>query len=47
VRAQNVQVAGGTITFDPVQTTRLRLDMTSPAPMTGTGFLGISELRVG
>jgi beta-galactosidase len=39
-------VDGGTITFDPVRTTRLRLDMTSRAPLTGTGFLGISELRV-
>jgi beta-galactosidase len=35
-----------TITFDPVRTTRIRLDLTSSAPGTGTGFLGISELRV-
>jgi beta-galactosidase len=47
VDAQHVAVAGDAITFDPVRTTRVRLDMTSAAPLTGTGFLGISELRAG
>jgi beta-galactosidase len=46
VRVRDPHAAGGTITFDPVRTTRLRLDMTSSAPGTSTGFLGISELRV-
>jgi beta-galactosidase len=36
-----------TITFDPVRTSRLRLDLTSRAPDTGTGFLGIAELQFG
>jgi beta-galactosidase len=36
-----------TLTFDPVQTTKIRLDMTSPAPGTSTGFLRIAELKVG
>jgi beta-galactosidase len=35
-----------TILFDPVATTSLRLDMTSKAPWTNTGFLQISELEV-
>ena len=35
-----------TITFDPVATTSLRLDMTSKAPWTSTGFLQIAELEV-
>jgi beta-galactosidase len=35
-----------TITFDPVSTTALRLDLTSPAPDTATGFLQITELQV-
>ncbi|MGI8334232.1 glycoside hydrolase family 2 TIM barrel-domain containing protein [Actinomadura scrupuli] len=34
-----------TITFDPVRTTQLKLDMTSRAPGTATGFLRITELR--
>ncbi len=34
------------ITFDPVATTSLRVDMTSRAPWTSTGFLQISELEV-
>ena len=34
------------ITFDPVATTSLRVDMTSKAPWTNTGFLQISELEV-
>ncbi len=34
------------ITFDPVSTTRIRLDLTSPAPGTSTGFLQITELQV-
>jgi beta-galactosidase len=33
-----------TVTFDPVSTTALRLDMTSAAPATGVGFLQIAEL---
>jgi beta-galactosidase len=32
------------ITFDQVHTTAIRLDMTSPSPGTGTGFLKIAEL---
>jgi beta-galactosidase len=36
-----------TLTFDPVQTTKIRLDMTSPAPGTSTGFMRIAELKVG
>ena len=35
-----------TVTFDAVSTTKLRLDMTSPAPSTSTGFLQITELQV-
>ena len=34
------------ITFDPVSTTRLRLDLTSAHPKAGNGFLAISELEV-
>jgi beta-galactosidase len=34
-----------TLTFDPVRSTRLRLDMTSAAPGTGAGFLMIAELQ--
>lgn len=34
-----------TITFDPVQTSRVRLDMASRDPDTGHGFLEIAELR--
>lgn len=49
--ASNVRVdwgAGGPsrITFDPVTTTRVRITMTSRAPGTSTGFLGIDELQV-
>jgi beta-galactosidase len=36
-----------TITFDRVSTTMLRLDMTSAAPRTDHGFLGIAELSPG
>ena len=35
-----------TITFDPVATTEVRLEMTSPRPNTNTGFLQIAELQV-
>ncbi|HUY52856.1 MAG TPA: glycoside hydrolase family 2 TIM barrel-domain containing protein [Streptosporangiaceae bacterium] len=35
-----------TLTFDPVRSSQVRLDMTSPAAGTGTGFLQIAELRV-
>jgi beta-galactosidase len=34
------------VTFDPISTTRLRLDLTSPHPKAGDGFLAISELEV-
>lgn len=34
-----------TLTFDPVTTTRVRLDLTSPVPGTASGFLQIAELR--
>jgi beta-galactosidase len=34
------------ITFDPVSTTRLRLDLTSAHPKAPNGFLAISELEV-
>jgi beta-galactosidase len=36
-----------TITFDPVRTTSVRLEMTSRAPGTPGGFLQIAELRTG
>jgi beta-galactosidase len=35
-----------TLTFDPVRSTRVRLDMTSPTPGTAAGFLQIVELQV-
>ena len=35
-----------TLSFDPVRSSRVRLDMTSAAPGTGAGFLQIVELRV-
>jgi beta-galactosidase len=35
-----------TLTFDPVRSSRVRLDMTSSAPGTGAGFLQIAELQV-
>ena len=35
-----------TLTFDPVRSTQVRLDMTSAAPGTATGFLQIVELQV-
>jgi beta-galactosidase len=35
-----------TLTFDAVRSSRVRLDMTSAAPGTGTGFLQIVELQV-
>ena len=34
------------ITFDPVNTTEVRLTMTSPFPNASNGFFGISELEV-
>ena len=34
------------ITFDPVSTTRLRLDLTSAHPKAPNGFVAISELEV-
>jgi beta-galactosidase len=34
-----------TLTFDPVTTTQLRLDLTSPAPGTSAGFLRITEFQ--
>jgi beta-galactosidase len=36
-----------TLTFDPVRSTRIRLDLTSSAPGTSTGFLRIAELQLG
>jgi beta-galactosidase len=33
-----------TVTFDPVTTTQVRMEMTSPAPGTSAGFLRIAEL---
>ena len=36
--------APSTLSFDPVHTTALKLDMTSAAPGTSTGFLQITEL---
>ncbi|HEY7486722.1 MAG TPA: glycoside hydrolase family 2 TIM barrel-domain containing protein [Streptosporangiaceae bacterium] len=36
-----------TLTFDPVRTTTIRLDLTSPAPGTSTGFMRIAELNIG
>jgi beta-galactosidase len=52
VRNLNVTWAAGsnqptTITFDPVRTTSVKLDMTSRAPGTADGFLQIAELRYG
>jgi beta-galactosidase len=35
-----------TLTFDPVRTAAVRLDMTSPTPGTSSGFLRIAELQV-
>jgi beta-galactosidase len=51
VANQQVQLATAsnqptTITFDPVSTTAVRLDLTSPAPDTATGFLQVTELQV-
>ncbi|WP_238412429.1 glycoside hydrolase family 2 TIM barrel-domain containing protein [Saccharothrix deserti] len=53
VSASNVRVdwataadQPSTITFDPVATTEVRITMTSRAPGTSTGFLGINELQV-
>jgi beta-galactosidase len=34
------------ITFSPVATTRIRIDMTSPLPDSNTGFMQITELQV-
>lgn len=36
-----------TVTFDPIDTTEIRLTMTSPTPGTAGGFLRISELTTG
>lgn len=36
-----------TVTFDPVRTTSVRLDLTSRAPGTPEGFLQIAELGTG
>jgi beta-galactosidase len=52
VRNLNIAWATGsnqptTITFDPVHTTSVKLDMTSRAPGTAEGFLQIAELRSG
>jgi beta-galactosidase len=51
VRDQHTQLASASdqptsITFDPVSTTKLRLDLTSSAPNTSTGFMQITELQV-
>jgi beta-galactosidase len=35
-----------TLTFDAVRASRVRVDMTSPTPGTGAGFLRIAELQV-
>ncbi|MFG1707807.1 glycoside hydrolase family 2 TIM barrel-domain containing protein [Nonomuraea sp. M3C6] len=35
-----------TLTFDPVRAPEIRLDLTSPAPGTSTGFLRIAELQL-
>jgi beta-galactosidase len=48
--SQQVQFAAAsnqptTVTFDPVSTTAIRLDLTSPAPNTSTGFMQITELQ--
>ena len=34
------------VTFEPVTTTRLRLDLTSAHPKAGDGFLAVRELEV-
>jgi beta-galactosidase len=51
VKNPNVEWATATnqpssITFDPVNTTEVRLTMTSPFPDAANGFFGISELEV-
>jgi beta-galactosidase len=48
VRVEWATVAGrpSRVAFDPVTTSRVRLTMTSRAPGTPTGFLGIDELQV-
>jgi beta-galactosidase len=51
VSNQHVTPAGASgepteITFDPVSTTSLRLDMTSAHPKAGNGFIAISALEV-
>jgi beta-galactosidase len=35
-----------TITFDPVRSTRIKLDLTSRSPNTATGFIQIAELQI-
>jgi beta-galactosidase len=54
VAAGHVQVSWATtagqptvLTFDPVNTSRLRLDLRSRAPESPDGFLGIAELHAG
>jgi beta-galactosidase len=45
VPVSHPRTVGGTVQFDPVSTTAIRLDMTSRAPNTDHGFLAISELN--
>jgi beta-galactosidase len=35
-----------TLAFDPINTTQVKIEMTSPAPGTNTGFLQITELAI-
>jgi beta-galactosidase len=46
VQLATVSAQPTTITFDPVSTTSIRLDLISPAPNTATGFMQITELQV-
>jgi beta-galactosidase len=46
VHAATVSGEPTEVTFDPVSTTRLRLDLTSAHPKAPNGFLAISELEV-
>jgi beta-galactosidase len=53
VPVQNLQISWATasnqpttLTFDPVTSSAVRLDMTSPSPGTSAGFLQITELQV-
>jgi beta-galactosidase len=45
VAVAHPRTVGGTVQFDPVSTTAIRLDMTSRAPNTDHGFLAISSLN--